>query len=148
MKKIVLTYIGEDNWSNKVFEDAEGQIFKDISCGIGKMEICTVLGGIDGDPNTLIDNIPRYKGLDIEIIGLEEEPTEEEKHNYRMLGRLKSDCDSYLGYGNRNEDRLWASSVKEQISKMKKLHNWFPEDKKPEWLTWDEIIEYENRMIA
>ena len=27
---------------------------------------------------------------------------------YKLLGRLQSDCEYYLNYGNRNTGRLWA----------------------------------------
>ena len=82
----------------------------------------------------------------MEIVKLTEEPTEKEKFNYQMLGRLKSDCDYYLGFGNRYEGHLWAGSVERQIKKMKELYNSFPENKKPEWLTYDQILEYEKEM--
>lgn len=48
-----------------------------------------------------------------------------------MLGRLKSDCDYYLGNGYGFEAHLWAGTVEEQIEKMKELFN----IAKPEWIT-------------
>lgn len=71
----------------------------------------------------------------------------DEKFNYMMLSRLKMDCDYYLGYGGRSKKSLWAGDEKEQISEMKKLHNGFSENGKPEWLTMDEILEYEIKMV-
>lgn len=65
-----------------------------------------------------------------------------------MLSRLKQDCDYYLGYGNRSKNSLWAKDEKEQIAEMKKLHNGFSEKGKPEWLTMDEILEYERKMVS
>ncbi|MDV5987564.1 hypothetical protein KB575_00580 [Streptococcus canis] len=67
--------------------------------------------------------------------------------DYMMLSRLQSDCDYYLGYGNRNEKRLWAGNVVDQIAEMKRLWQNFPDDKKPEWLTWQNILDYEERML-
>lgn len=64
---------------------------------------------------------------------------------YMMLGRLKSDCDCYLEYGNRNNNRLWALDEREQIKEMKKYYKLL--SKKPKWLSWDDILEYEKRMI-
>lgn len=66
---------------------------------------------------------------------------------YQMLSRMQGDCNYYLGYGNRGKKSLWAGDEKEQIETMKALWNSFPDSKKPEWLTWEEIIEYENKMI-
>jgi hypothetical protein len=71
----------------------------------------------------------------------------DDKFRYGMLGRLKSDCDYYLGYGGRNAEHcLWAKDEKEQIEIMKALHNSFDESKKPEWLTWEQILYYEKQM--
>lgn len=71
---------------------------------------------------------------------------QDDTFRYRLLSRMKSDCDYYLGYGNRCEKHLWAGSVAEQIQTMKDLHNSFAEGEKPEWLTWDEILKYESDM--
>ena len=68
------------------------------------------------------------------------------KFNYMMLSRLQQDCDYYLGYGNRNEKYLWALNVDDHIKEMKKIYNDFSIDKKPEWLTYDDILEYEDKM--
>lgn len=70
----------------------------------------------------------------------------EPKFRYMMLSRMKSDCDYYLEYGNRNAMQLWACDEKKQIENMKALWNSFPEEDKPEWLTWDELLEYEKEM--
>jgi hypothetical protein len=65
---------------------------------------------------------------------------------YMMLDRLRSDNDYYLGYGNRSERNLWAGNVNDQIAEMKKLWNELPKDKKPEWLSMEDILEYEKNM--
>jgi len=36
--------------------------------------------------------------------------------------------------------------VNKQIEEMLKIHDAFPEDKKPEWLTRDEILLYKEKM--
>jgi hypothetical protein len=66
--------------------------------------------------------------------------------NYQLLDRLRSDCDYYLGNGNRSEKHLWAGNVDAQIKKMKELWNGFPKDAKPEWLSMNDILSYENKM--
>lgn len=70
----------------------------------------------------------------------------ENKQDYMLLSRLKSDCEYFLNHGGRSERNLWAGSVKEQIEKMKELWNALPEGKKPEWLTLDDILKYEKEM--
>jgi len=68
--------------------------------------------------------------------------------NYRLLGRLQSDCEYFLGNGGGSERSLWADTVEEQIAKMKELWNGLPKDGKPEWLSMEEIEKYEKDMLA
>ena len=70
------------------------------------------------------------------------------RFKYMLLGRLQADCEHYLGFGNRNTNRLWAGNEKAQIETMTKLYESFKEVEKPEWLTMDEINEYGKRMIT
>ena len=63
---------------------------------------------------------------------------------YRLVGRLKADCDYFLGAGGRAEKHLWAGNVREQIAKMRELYALLPE--KPEWLTMEDIDRYAQRM--
>ena len=63
---------------------------------------------------------------------------------YRLLGRLKADCDYFLGAGGRAEKHLWAGNVREQIAKMRELYAALPE--KPEWLNPEDIDRYAQRM--
>lgn len=72
----------------------------------------------------------------------------DDKFKYQLLSRLQSDCNYYLGYGNRNKNKLWAGSEKEQIGAMKKLWESFSTEDKPEWLSWENILQYENRMVS
>ena len=65
---------------------------------------------------------------------------------YMMLSRLQSDCEYYLNYGNRCTGHLYYHNESKQIAAMKKLWNEFPDDGKPEWLTWKQILEYEKAM--
>jgi hypothetical protein len=71
----------------------------------------------------------------------------DESFRYQLLSRLQSDCNYYLGNGNRSKKALWAGDETEQIIVMKQIWNSFSPDDKPEWLTWDEILNYENKMM-
>ena len=64
--------------------------------------------------------------------------------DYRLLSRLRSDCDYFLGAGGRSEKHLWAGNVYEQISKMRELYQSLPQ--KPEWLTEETIDQYAAQM--
>ena len=68
--------------------------------------------------------------------------------NYRLmlLGRLRCDCDYYLGFGNRSVKHLWAQDVKEHIACMKALWESFPADQKPR-LSYEQILDYERQMV-
>ena len=69
---------------------------------------------------------------------------EQDSDDYRLLSRLKADCDYFLGAGGRAEKHLWAGNVREQIAKMRELYAALPE--KPEWLTMEDIDRYAQRM--
>ncbi len=66
--------------------------------------------------------------------------------DYRLLSRMKSDCEYYLGNGGRAEKHLWAGSVDGQIKKMRELYAHLPD--KPEWLSEQDIDRYEQRMTS
>ena len=70
----------------------------------------------------------------------------EPRFRYMMLSRMKSDCDYYIRIEAGSPYILWAGSEKAQIENMKTLWNSFPEEDKPEWLTWDEILEYAQKL--
>lgn len=76
----------------------------------------------------------------------QEEPAEgaQENPNYRLLSRLRSDCEYFLNEGQHAEKHLWAGSVEKQIAKMRELYQLLPE--KPEWITEQDIDRYEQQM--
>ena len=74
----------------------------------------------------------------------QEKPTLEQNPDYRLLDRLRADCEYFLGAGNRAEKHLWAGNVRAQIAKMRELYDTLPE--KPEWLTKETIDDYAERM--
>lgn len=68
--------------------------------------------------------------------------------NYMMLSRLQADCEYFLGNGTGSVRNLYYDTVEEHIAEMKKLWNGFPEDAKPEWLSYEEIENYEKEMLT
>jgi len=140
-----MEYLGEDDWGNYVYKCIEtetlykGEIFGDeeiprqlYSCG----------NEFDGEMC-----YPIQSDLEIHYKPIEKQPTKEQKFNYMMLGRLKSDCEYYLGYGNRSARQLYYKDVQEHINEMKKLYNSFADENKPEWLTYEQIFQYEKLMV-
>ena len=70
-----------------------------------------------------------------------------EEFRYQLLSRLQMDCEYYLGNGNRHPKDLWSGDEKSHIADMKALYNSFKEDKKPEWISMEDISKYEKQMI-
>ena len=70
----------------------------------------------------------------------------EDTFRYQMLSRLQMDCDYFLGNGNRAEKYLWATNVPDHIKLMRALYNSFEDDKKPEWISMEDIDNYEKEM--
>lgn len=140
--------IGEDFWSRPVYKCIEtGSLWKDITLGSDKPELYNCNNEFEGEPDCPIKQTLEIYFTERTKKPIEDQPTEEQKFNYMMLGRLKSDCDYYLGYGNRYAKHLWAGNEQDQIDEMKKLFNSFEDDKKPEWLTFEKILEYEKLMV-
>lgn len=70
----------------------------------------------------------------------------DEQFRFQMLGRLEADCKYFLGYGNRNENRLWAHNTEDQILYMKALYLSFGEADRPKWISLEKIKKYEKEM--
>lgn len=68
------------------------------------------------------------------------------KFRYMMLDRMRSDCEYYLGNGRLYGNHLWAGDEERQIEYMKAIWKSFPADPKPEWLGYEDILIYEQRM--
>ena len=119
-----MEYLGEDDWGNYVYKCIETSV-------LYKGEMC----------------YPIKKEFEIKFLKRENFVPKSLKFNYMMLDRLKMDCDYYLGNGNRYNKHLWAGDEQKQIDEMKKLYNSFTDEDKPEWLTWDNILQYEKLMI-
>lgn len=70
----------------------------------------------------------------------------EDTFRYQMLSRLQMDCDYFLGNGNRADKHLWAGNVPDHIKLMRALYNSFEDDEKPEWISMEDIDNYEKEM--
>jgi predicted RNA-binding Zn-ribbon protein involved in translation (DUF1610 family) len=141
--KRTMEYIGEDNFSNPIYRCVENDsLWKDIALGESEIPQLYDCGNeIDGDPG-----FPIRPELELHFIS--KPPSKENKFNYMMLSRMQSDCEYYLNYGNRSKNRLYYEDEQRHIDEMRKLHNAFPEDGKPEWLTMEQIEQYEVQMVS
>ena len=125
-------------------------LVKDLRIPIGRREdVFKVVDGLDVERfDSMSDNIRNTNGkftFQKRSSKASSMTAGNDEHNYMMLGRLKSDCEYFLGNGNGYEKHLWAGNVEEQIEEMKKL--WNQVSTKPEWLTMKEIESYEKEML-
>lgn len=64
----------------------------------------------------------------------------------QLLGRMKSDCEYYLGEGRKQITHLWGSTVDNQIRSMQELLSSISKEYRPEWLTFDDIRKFSDQM--
>lgn len=137
---LTLKPIGIDSWSRPVYEDQYGHLWKDITLGSGKPSLYSALNdAFDGEPD-----LPVRRPFTILSAG--KQIDKNKRFQYQMLDRLRCDCDYYLGYGERNSSVLPSKDEREHIEAMKNIWLSFPEEERPEWLTWKQILEYEKAM--
>lgn len=137
---LVLEHIGMDDFSCPVYKDQFERLWKDINLGESASPNLYSLSfnHIDGEPSQPIQQEFTFHPAPYQKSTYEFE--------YRMLSKLQSDCEYYLGYGNRSSSILCNDSVPNHIARMKELWNGFPADQKSEWLTWEQILQYEKAM--
>jgi hypothetical protein len=133
-----MEYIMMDDWNHPVYKCIETEtLYKDIAQGKSDDPVLYSCGNeIDGDPAFPISD-------KFEIVFKTKYKESPYRFNYMMLSRLQMDCDAHLGISNRKFD---TGRRKEMIEEMKSLYNSFPDGEKPEWLTWDDILNYEKLM--
>lgn len=124
------------------YEDEKGKLYFDENNGVGVLNLYTgayrdEFGDILGEPDKKVTEVVRC---------VEPFARHINENDYRMLGRLKSDCEYFLGYGAGNEDALYYKNVAAHCDAMEKLWNSFSEADKPEWLTMEQIQEYRDKM--
>lgn len=142
-EKTKLTYKYTDN-GQYYYEDEKGRLYVDMSDVKDKTDLYRCVGDYD-EPSHSVN------AEDFELINNPKndenyERNKKYEYTYMLLSRLVMDCKYYLGNGNRFDGHLWAGSVDKQIAKMKELWNTLPEDMKPEWLSMEDIENYEKEM--
>lgn len=126
------------------YSDENGKLYFDINDGNGKLNIytgayMTEWNEICGEPCTQVTDIIECENP------FKRHPREKD---FMLLGRLKSDCDYFLGAGNGNEKVLYYKSVKIHCDNMEKIWESLPEEDKPEWLSMEQIKKYRKDMMA
>lgn len=157
MEKMKLKRIGENAWGHMVYQEVEtGKYYLDLNYGFGEtldLHTCNPSDDMDGEPGFPLKR-------DYEIINPvtdREKRMKQYQFEYMMLGRLIEDCRAFFGDGRgdessdcryKNECFIWGGNIKRLIFRMKDLWNQIPEDIKPEWMTWEEVEEFEKKAEA
>lgn len=71
----------------------------------------------------------------------------DETFRYQLLDRMQTDCNYFLGNGDGHNKFLWGGNVETQIAYMRALYDSFPNEKKPEWISIEDIDNYQKEMI-
>lgn len=147
--KMKLEYIGTDSLDRPVYKDENKTLWKDLDPreDLPPNLYTSANNEFDGEPDTPMSVLGKYKQVQIEFVP-ERMVQRNDRFHYMLLDRMRSDCDYYLGYGNRNLKHLSSNSIEIHIQQMKDVWNSFPDDKKPEWLTYAQILQYETEMSA
>ena len=146
---IDVKYIGKDGWDRHLVKDPKtGKFYGDNNLTtVGKDKDLSTASWYTYSGNDPYDGEPEMPiGDDIKfnIVNPDEIPSDYQRFEYSLLGRLESDCKYFLGNGNGYEGHLWAGSIDKQIAKMRELYNQLEE--KPEWITMEDINNYEKQM--
>lgn len=151
IKVLNLTFLGFDDWENPVYKDQNGKLWKDVEMKsteladgeeVNKFDLCVCVGNqFDGEPDTCMGNLKKYQNCKVNLIFEEKPASEQGRFKYMMLDRLRLDCSAHLGVSNRK-----IEDVKGHIAEMKKL--WNSLLVKPEWLSYEEILNYEKLMLV
>jgi len=139
---LILAYIGLDDFSCAVYKDQFQRLWKDIDLGHSENpSLYSVTNNdLDGEPMS-----PIRESYMFSPAPYQRNPYE---FQYRMLSKMQSDCEYFLGHGGRNPGILYEKDPATHIHRMKELWNSFPENAKPEWLTWDQLLEYEKAICT
>lgn len=155
MATIKVTRIGEHFMEGNLYKDEKGRYYVDANNDhpTALYRLCPP-NDPEGEPCDLIE--------DFEITNPFSEKEKRMKafeFEYRMLSRMKDDALGYFGKSGdesrdkfdcryHNEHFIWGQSIRELINGLKEYWNKIPEDLKPEWLTWEQIQEWEGRISA
>jgi hypothetical protein len=143
-----LEFIGNDFWSCPVYKDEAGKLWKDVNLGYGEPSLHDSVGNdFEGEPNNPIEGDYTISASGNSV------HNPDDKFRIALLARLKSDCDYYLGNGNRNLKHLWAKNEHDHIHEMKGLFDSFSDAERrdfniDDWISREMISSYESSMLG
>ena len=147
MKELVLKRIGEHRMDGNLYQDSKGYYYVDChhepkNDGISVVYRLCPATDSEGEPDKMIE-------CHIRIANPRSEREERErafKFEYMMLSRLQMDCNYYKSAA--DYENAHCQTAKDLIESMKEHWNKIPEDLKPEWISYEDILEYEKKFCA
>lgn len=147
METLKLTKVGEHRMEGGLYKDKDGNYYVDCHSEpktVGKSVVYRLSpkNEIDGEPDKAI----------CAYIVILNPPTDREKRekvfafDYMMLSRDQMACNYYTSAEHFNNAH--ACTIEQLIADMKERWQKFPEDLKPEWCTWEQILEYEKKFCT
>lgn len=131
--------------SGNIYKDENGRYYSDLydeptTGTISVVYILSPSNDPEGEPN-----LPITAKIEIaNPITEKEKRMRPYRFEYMMLSRMQMDCNYYTT--KQQFDNAHATTWEQHIQKMKELWQKFPEDLKPEWCSWEKILEYENQF--
>lgn len=137
-KTRTMKFVDVDHWDRPIYRCVETNIlYKDLNMGEHEPALYSCQNQWDGEPDSPIKN-------DIELIFINQCRISPQRFEYMMLDQMRSGCDYFLGWGNGSLTHILENSIHSHIEEMKRIHNLLLV--KPEWLTYEQIEEYEINM--
>lgn len=159
METLKLTRIGENSNGEIVYKDENsGKFYLDINHDTKEVPTtlytCSPADDMDGEAGC-----PVKQKFEIVNPFTERELREKEfEFEYMMLSRITQDIQAYIGKTGdatqdkwdcryKNEKQIWGQSIRKCLDKAKELWQKIPEDIKPQWITWEQILQFEQKLF-
>lgn len=128
-----------------LYKDNKGRYYVDCNTAIehgkqGSVYMLSPSKEIDGEPNRCFTGIICFTNPPSE----REEREKLYRMDYMMLDRHRADCEYYDTAEHYNHAH--GQTIADTIESMKERWQRIPADLKPEWLSWDKILEYEKKF--
>ena len=131
--------------SGNLYKDEDGRYYSDLydepeNGKEGTVYRLSPSKEIDGEPDFAVTAIIILTNP----LSEREKREREFKFDYMMLDRARTDCEYYDTAEHYNNAH--ASTIAETIADMKERWQKLPDDLKPEWLSWEQILKYEKKF--
>ena len=157
MEKLKLQRVGRNYSGQIAYKDEKGNFYLDLNTATNAIPTelyhCHPSNDMDGEPGYPLQ-------CDFEIINPITDIEVREYHfrgKYMMLSKIYNDLTAYFGEtGEEERDKqdfryhndkygLWGDTIAETIDELKRRWHEIPEDLKPEWCSWENIVKLERK---